>query len=45
GVVDATNIRSITFHKKYGFHEAGLLREVGHKFDIWLDVALLQRML
>ena len=45
GVVDATNIRSITFHKKFGFHEAGLLREVGHKFDIWLDVALLQRML
>ena len=45
GVVDATNARSIAFHKKHGFQEAGLLREVGHKFDMWLDIALLQRML
>lgn len=45
GLVDATNTRSIAFHKQQGFHQAGFLRDVGYKFDKWLDVALLQRML
>ena len=45
GVVDATNRRSIEFHKEHGFLEAGLLKEAGHKFGLWLDVVLLQRML
>jgi len=45
GMVDATNKRSVEFHKKLGFHKVGQLKEVGHKFDVWLDVALLQCML
>ncbi|MFK7755379.1 MAG: N-acetyltransferase family protein [Flavobacteriales bacterium] len=45
GVIDATNIKSIAFHKQHGFEQTGVLREVGFKFDRWLDIALLQRLL
>jgi len=36
---------SIKLHEKYGFVEVGRLREVGHKFDQWLDVVYMQLML
>jgi len=41
--VDAANAPSIRFHERLGFERAGLLREVGHKFDRWLDLVFLQR--
>lgn len=41
--VDAANDASIRFHERLGFERAGLLREVGHKFDRWLDLVFLQR--
>jgi phosphinothricin acetyltransferase len=41
--VDAANEASIRFHERLGFQRAGLLREVGHKFDRWLDLVFLQR--
>ena len=41
--VDAANESSIRFHERLGFERAGLLREVGHKFDRWLDLVFLQR--
>ncbi|MGA7538450.1 MAG: N-acetyltransferase family protein [Steroidobacteraceae bacterium] len=41
--VDAANAPSIRFHERLGFHQAGCLREVGHKFDGWLDLVFLQR--
>lgn len=41
--VDAANAASIRFHERLGFERAGLLREVGHKFDRWLDLVFLQR--
>jgi phosphinothricin acetyltransferase len=41
--VDAANAPSIRFHERLGFEKAGLLREVGHKFDRWLDLVFLQR--
>ncbi len=41
--VDAANAPSIRFHERLGFHQAGLLREVGYKFDRWLDLVFLQR--
>ncbi len=41
--VDAANEPSIRFHERLGFRRAGLLREVGHKFDRWLDLVFLQR--
>ena len=41
--VDAANMASIRFHERLGFQQAGCLREVGHKFDRWLDLVFLQR--
>lgn len=45
GGIDAENKGSITFHAKFGFTEAGLLKEVGYKFDRWLDVLFMQLIL
>jgi L-amino acid N-acyltransferase YncA len=45
GAIDAANRGSIEFHKKYGFIEKGYLREVGYKFDQWLDVVYMQLIL
>jgi phosphinothricin acetyltransferase len=41
--VDAANAPSIRFHERLGFTVAGTLREVGHKFDRWLDLVFMQR--
>ncbi len=43
--IEATNMGSITLHKKLGFKEVGLLPEVGTKFGQWLDLAFLQLQL
>lgn len=40
--IEATNVASIRLHEKLGFERAGLLREVGTKFDIWLDLIFMQ---
>lgn len=32
-------------HERFGFTITGHLREVGHKFDRWLDLVFLQRIL
>ena len=45
GVIDASNSGSIEFHKKFGFVEAGILKQAGYKFDKWLDVSLMQLLL
>jgi L-amino acid N-acyltransferase YncA len=41
--VDAANGASIRFHERLGFQRSGHLREVGYKFDRWLDLVFLQR--
>ena len=41
--VDAANLPSIRFHERLGFVQAGRLREVGWKFERWLDLVFLQR--
>ncbi len=41
--VDAANHASIRFHERLGFDKSGHLREVGYKFDRWLDLVFLQR--
>lgn len=41
--VDAANAASIRFHERLGFEKSGHLREVGYKFDRWLDLVFLQR--
>lgn len=43
--IDANNTGSIELHRQFGFAEAGLIREVGYKFDRWLDLLFMQRML
>ena len=41
--VDAANAAAIRFHERLGFERAAVLREVGCKFDRWLDLQFLQR--
>ncbi len=42
--VDADNAGSIAFHESIGFEVVARMPEVGRKFDRWLDLVLLQRM-
>ena len=43
--IDADNAGSIRMHERLGFERAGHLRQVGRKFDRWLDLVLMQRLL
>jgi phosphinothricin acetyltransferase len=43
-IVDG-NAPSLALHRRAGFFDVGTLREVGFKFDRWLDVTLLQALL
>lgn len=43
--IDADNTGSCEFHSKYGFVEVGRFREVGYKFDKWLDLVFMQLIL
>ena len=43
--VDSSNQQSFAFHKKFGFKEVGTFKEVGFKFDKWLDIRFLQLIL
>ncbi len=43
--VDSSNEMSFEFHKKFGFEEIGTFKEVGFKFDKWLDLRFLQLIL
>jgi phosphinothricin acetyltransferase len=39
------NPASLALHRRCGFDEVGVMREVGRKFDRWLDVLWLQKRL
>jgi phosphinothricin acetyltransferase len=43
--IDATNAASLRLHAKFGFERVAQFREVGWKFERWLDLAFLQLML
>ena len=43
--VGGDNTASIALHEACGFEQVGIEREIGRKFNRWLDVAVLQRML
>lgn len=43
--VDSANEASIGFHLRMGFVEVARMPEVGRKFDRWLDLVLLQRII
>lgn len=45
GGTDAANTGSIAFHRKFGFVETGILKEVGFKFGKWLDLQFMQLIL
>jgi phosphinothricin acetyltransferase len=42
---DSANESSISLHRRFGFHDAGLLKDVGFKFGRWLDTVFMQRSL
>jgi len=44
-VISGDQTPSIALHAKHGFAEAGRLREAGYKFEKWLDVVYMQKML
>jgi phosphinothricin acetyltransferase len=45
GAIDAANNGSIELHRRLGFEPAGVLKEAGYKFDRWLDLAFMTRMI
>lgn len=45
GSIDADNLASIAFHERLGFEAVARFREVGYKFDRWLDLVFMQRFL
>ncbi len=45
GGIDAATAASIRLHEKLGFQNVAHFREVGRKFDRWLDLVFMQRIL
>lgn len=45
GVIDSSNTASIKLHEQFHFKEAGHFKEVGYKFNKWLDLKFLQLVL
>ena len=43
--IDAENEPSIRLHARFGFEKVALLKEVGFKFNRWLDVVYMERLL
>jgi L-amino acid N-acyltransferase YncA len=39
------NPSSLRLHRRFGFRRVGVEREVGYKFDRWLDVIVMQKLL
>jgi L-amino acid N-acyltransferase len=40
--IDSTNEASLGLHEKLGFTRVGELKEVGYKFDRWLNLTIMQ---
>lgn len=43
--VAADNERSLRLHEKLGFKTIGIMKEVGYKFNRWIDVAIMMLLL
>ncbi|HVV03487.1 MAG TPA: GNAT family N-acetyltransferase [Puia sp.] len=44
-VIDASNDASVQLHRGFGFEEVGHFRQVGYKFDRWLDLTFMELVL
>ena len=44
GGIDGEQEASILLHARHGFEEVARFREVGYKFERWLDVVFMQRV-
>ncbi len=42
---DSANVASIGVHRNLGFSDVGILKSCGWKFDRWLDVVLMDKVL
>ncbi len=42
--IEASGQASVALHRSCGFELVGIEREVGRKFNRWLDIALMQRL-
>jgi phosphinothricin acetyltransferase len=45
GAIDAGNSASLALHRRLGFEQCAHIRHAGFKFNRWLDLLLLQRVL
>jgi phosphinothricin acetyltransferase len=43
--IDASNEASLNLHRSFGFKQVAHFREVGFKFDRWLDLTFLELIL
>lgn len=43
--IDADNTASLRLHQRFGYIEVGHLRQVGYKFDRWLNLKFLELLL
>jgi L-amino acid N-acyltransferase YncA len=42
---DSANVASIHLHRRFGFRDVGVFKDVGFKLDRWLDTVFMQRSL
>ena len=45
GGISLPNEASIALHEKFGFHKIGQFKEVGFKFNYWIDVGYWERIM
>ena len=43
--IDADNVASLKLHEQFGFQEVAHFPQVGYKFDRWLDLKFMQRLI
>lgn len=43
-VIDAENEASIQLHAAFGFEKVGLFKQTGYKFNRWLDVVYMEKL-
>jgi len=44
-VIDGDNVASVRLHTRFGFEQVGHFRQIGFKFNRWLDVIYMERLI